>query len=139
MHDNHQSDTIMKIPENIELYEGELATFWFDASGILCAYAKPVERSLEKQINNYEFIRHISGNKKVCLLANATSSKFIDDATRKYIQDEMPKLFKAMAVVSDSAFGKVNTVIFKNLNADTIPIELFAEEAEAIEWLKQYL
>ena len=42
----------MKPPEHVTLFEGELATFWFDEQGILCALSKSTARSLEKQKKN---------------------------------------------------------------------------------------
>ena len=57
-------------PEHVTIYEGELASFWFDENGILCANSKSVPRTLEKQKANYDLVRQITGNRLVCLLAD---------------------------------------------------------------------
>jgi hypothetical protein len=44
-----------------------------------------------------------------------------------------------MAVVSESATGKLITNIFRGLKKDPVAVEMFADEHSAKEWLKQYL
>jgi beta-glucosidase/6-phospho-beta-glucosidase/beta-galactosidase len=121
-----------------KIYEGELATFWFN-DGILYALSKKGNRTLEAQKKNYELIREISKGEKVCMLADASNSSPHDKETREYIEKEMPKLFKAMAVVSSSAVGETITKIFRNLKQDPIPIAIFPDETQAKEWLQQFL
>jgi len=129
----------MKAPDKAALHESELATFWFDEHGILCASIKPVDPTLQKVMAHYELIRVISDDKKVCLLSNSSSAKLLDAETRRFIEDQQLIRFKAIAVLSDNAVGKVNTAIFKNINKQAIPIELFSDEDEARAWLKMHL
>ena len=74
----------MQAPDNVKIYEGELASFWFDEFGILCAVSKKVTRTIEKQKANYALIREITGNKRVCLLADNTVTYIQDEKTREY-------------------------------------------------------
>ena len=128
------------IPGNTDkLYESDLAVFWFEESGILCARTKDVIRTLDKQKRTYELIKQISDNKKVCLLSDTSSSQKVDEEIREYMASEMPKIFTAMAVLSETTIGKVPAIIFLNMNGQPIPIKMFTEETEAREWLKQYL
>jgi hypothetical protein len=129
----------MKPPPDVKIFEGELATFWFDENGILCALSKNTPRTLEKQKKNYEFIREITSNKKVCLLSDTTTSRPQDKETRDYMAGELPKIFKAMAVISGSVLGKLITNTFLVLKKQPIPIKMFSNEAEAKEWLKNHL
>jgi hypothetical protein len=131
----------IKLPESgsTKIFEGELATLWFDENGILCALAKSVPRTLEKQKENYTFIRQITGNKKVCLLSDTTSSRPQDKETRDYMARELPNVFKAMAVISESVTGIFITNVFLTLKRQPIPIKIFSDEKKAKEWLKQYL
>jgi hypothetical protein len=129
----------MHPPVNAKIYEGELASFWFDEDGILCAVSKGVFRTLEKQKANYDFIRKITGNKRVCLLADNTITYTQDDSTREYSATEMPKLFKAMAVMSRTAIGKAASHLFLFFQGQPVPIRNFDNEKEAKEWLRQYL
>ena len=129
----------MKPPANAQTFEGELATFWFDENGILCALAKNTPRSVELQKENYAFIRRITHNKKVCLLSDTSSAAQQDKATRDYAAREMPNVFTAMAVISDSVIGQFATNIFITLKNQPIPIKFFTNEADAKQWLKKYL
>ncbi len=125
-------------PDNAKVYEGELADFWFD-DGILCAVSKMTPRTVEKQKANYDLIRKITGNKRVCLLADNTFTYEQDNATCKYMAAEIPKVFKAMAVLSRTVFGQAVSDTFLYYQGTPVPIKTFKDEKEAREWLKQYL
>ncbi|HXC07076.1 MAG TPA: STAS/SEC14 domain-containing protein [Bacteroidia bacterium] len=127
----------MKAPEKV--IEGELATFWFDESGILCANGKSIARDLDMQKRNFALIREISAGKKICLLSDNTQSQAQDKATRDYTTKELPRLFKAMAIISNSALGLYSVKIFTNFNQQPIPIQFFDTEEEAKAWLRTYL
>jgi hypothetical protein len=129
----------MKPGINDKLYEGELATFWFDENGILCALAKNTIRTLERQKTNYDFIRKITGNKKVCLLSDTSNSSPQDKETRDYIARELPGIFKAMAIISTSTMGEFSANVFIALKDQPIPILFCDTEEKAKEWLKQFL
>lgn len=129
----------MNIPSNAKVIEGELATFWLDENGILCAVAKATERTLQKQKDNYQIIREIAGNKKICLLSDATLAGPMDKETRDYASKELPDVIKAMAVISHSATGTFTSTVFMSLKQEPVPIKLFDNEAEARIWLDNYL
>ncbi len=129
----------MTVPENVNIYEGELATFWLEENGILCAIGKSTTRSLEKQKANFEYIKQITNDKKVCLLTDASSSGPQDTITRAYTAAEMPNRFKAMAVIANSVTGKYIVNLFLTLKSQPVPIKMFTNEQEARKWLKNYL
>jgi len=129
----------MKIPDNTTVFEGELATFWFDENGILYALSKNTPRTLERQKENYQFIKKITGNHKVCLLCDTTNSSLQGKETRDYSATQLPNYFHAMAVISKSAIGKFLTNVFLKLKNQPVPITFFNNEIEAKEWLKKYL
>ena len=129
----------MTPPNNTKVYEGELADFWFDEQGILCAVSKMIPRTVENQEGNYELIRQITGGKRVCLLADNTLTYEQDDTTRRLMANEIPKVFKAMAVISRTVFGKAVSDTFLYYQGSPIPIKTFKEEKEAREWLSQFL
>jgi len=132
---------LMKKPDDLNVYESELATFWFDENGILCSRSKAVTRTVAKQKSTYALIRQITDNRKVCLFSDMRNSALVlqDDKTREYIAREMPKLFIAMAVESESTLEKVGPTIFLNTMNEPIPIRMFSDEHEAKEWLKSFL
>jgi hypothetical protein len=130
--------TKMTHPENSQIYEGELATFWFDENGILCAVSKKISRTMENQKANYALVREITGGKRVCLLADNTETYTQDEITRQYSAQEMPKLFKAMAVISHTVIGRAATHLFLYFHGQPIPIESFDNVEKAKEWLMQF-
>jgi len=130
----------MKPPSNTKTFESELAVFWFDDDGILYAQSKEVkQRTLQMQIDSYEIIKKMSGNKKVCLLADTTSGSTQDREIRDYVAKEMSNVFKAMAVISGSHVGRFIAKLFISLKQPPIPIRMFEKESEAKKWLKQHL
>ena len=129
----------MTPPNNAKVYEGELADFWFDEEGFLCAVSKMVPRTFENQTGNYELIRQITGGKRVCLLEDNTLTYEHDDTTRKLMATEIPKVFKAMAVISRTVFGQAVSDTFLCYQGTPVPIKTFKDEPEARAWLRQYL
>jgi hypothetical protein len=129
----------MKPMGNATVFEGELAFFWFDASGILCALSKDTPRTLERQQKNYVFVKHITGNKKVCLLADTSKTARQDRATREYMAEELPHLFIAIAVISAAIPATFFINLFLALKQQPIPIKFFNSEEKAKAWLKTYL
>ena len=129
----------MNPPENAKIYQGELADFWFDENGILYAVSKAVPRTLEKQKMNYDLIREITGNEKVCLLADNSVTYTQDNHTREYSAKEIPSLFKAMAVISRTSLGKAASFLFQYYEGQPIPIMVFDNEKDARTWLMQYV
>jgi hypothetical protein len=79
------------------------------------------------------------GIKEFGLLADNTATYTQDDATRAYSAEEMPKIFKAMAVISRTALGKAASHLFLYFHGESVPIKNFDNEKEAREWLKQFL
>jgi len=54
----------MKQPDNVKIFEGELATFWVNEKGILYAVAKKTPRTLDKQKENFALINKHMAFKK---------------------------------------------------------------------------
>jgi hypothetical protein len=110
-----------------------------DDEGILCAISKITPRTLKNLKTNYELIRTITGNKRVCLLADNTRTSETDDASKQYMASEIPKLFKAMAVTSKTIFGQAVSDTFLYYYGTPVPIKTFKDVNEAKAWLRQYL
>jgi hypothetical protein len=52
---------------------------------------------------------------------------------------ELPKIFKAMAVVSSTVFGQAVSDTFLYYQGTPVPIKTFKDEIEAKAWLSQFL
>ena len=123
----------------IRIYEGPFSRFWLDEYGILHAQSQNIPRTLQGQKDTTALIGQITGNKKVCMLADTTLASPMDKEVRLYVAREMPSIFNAVAVISSSVLGRFFGNLFVGLKNNLVPMKLFTNEEEAITWLKQYL
>lgn len=130
----------MKVPDNVEVYDTQTSTYWYDENGILCSISKKTDPvSLE---DTKKLLREFKSNlrsEKVCLLIDVTHSGETTREVRDYAAQEFPKFVKAIAMVSDSALGKMLANLFFRIRTQPYPTKMFNNEQEAKEWLKQYL
>ncbi len=130
----------MQAPENVKVYDWHTSVFWFDEDGIFCVISKKSPaQTLEEAKKDIENLMEIIGQKKVCMLVDATNSTESTKELRDYAAVEFPKFIKAMAIVSNSALGKMLANLFFNIKSQPYPTKMFNDENEAREWLKQYL
>ena len=130
----------MEPPKNAKVYDWKTSTFWFDEEGILCTISKKhAPQSLEETIRIIEEFRKLIGDKKVCMLADATNTSESTREVRNYAAIEFPKFIKAIAIISKSAMGKMLANLFFTIKAQPYPTKMFNDEKEAKEWLKQFL
>jgi stage II sporulation SpoAA-like protein len=131
---------MIKVPENVKIFDTKTSTFWFDEDGILYSISKKVKpQSLEETKQLLEEFRSIIGNKKVCMLLDVTNSSESTREVRDYAAEEFPKLVKAIAMVSESALGKMLANLFFRIKTQPYPTKMFNNEQEAKDWLMQYL
>ena len=95
----------MTKPTDRELFEGEIATYWFD-DGILVSLSKSPKRTVENIKANVEFVKRITNNKPVPLLIYLSNSPVPDKETRKYSTQQLPVIYSAMAMVSKPGLAK---------------------------------
>jgi len=129
----------MTPPEDREIFEGEIATYWFDDDGILISLSKSPRRTVANITANIAWVRRITNNKKVPLLIYLSSSPVPDKETRKFATKELPNVYTAMAMVSKPGLAKFIMNFLFNLKPPPIPMKNFSDDKEAQEWLKQYL
>ncbi len=131
---------MIRIPDNANLTEWPTSTTWYDESGILYSvYKKGGQRSLEETKATIESLKKMLSGKKVCILADVTHSSQSSREIRSYAEEELPKFIKAIAMVSDSALGKMLANLFLTIKSHPYPTKMFNTEEEAREWLKRYL
>jgi hypothetical protein len=136
-----QSIAIMdrQAPAGKQVYESDIAQYWFDNNGILISVSKSPRRTVENITSNAKMIKEITNNKPVPLLVYLVKSPVPDKQTRELVNKELPKLYSAMAMVADSALAKlIMNVLFK-LKPAPIPMRSFSDYQQAKEWLKHYL
>lgn len=125
-------------PSNREIFEGAIATYWFEG-GILVSLSKSTRRTVANITDNIALVKRITNNQKVPLLIYLTNSPVPDKATRKFSAEQLPNIYKAMAMVSKPGLAQlIMNVLFK-FKAPPIPMKSFTNDQEAKAWLKQYL
>jgi hypothetical protein len=127
----------MTPPNDRRVYEGEIATYWFE-DGYLVSLSKNPKRTVENITGNVALVKEITGNKKYPLLIYLSNSPVPDKATRKFASEQLPLIYSAMAMVSKPGLSKFIMNILFNLKPPPIPMKSFTDESEAKQWLKQF-
>ena len=117
--------------------KGEIADYWFE-DGILVSLSKSTLRTVESISRNVALVKQITGNKPVPLLIYLANSPIPDKETRKFSTEQLPVIYKAMAMVSKPGLSKFIMNILFALKPPPIPMKSFTDDKEAKEWLKQY-
>jgi hypothetical protein len=128
----------MTPPTDRAIFEGEIATYWFE-DGILVSLSKSTRRTVTNISDNIALVKRISNNQKVPLLIYLTNSPVPDKETRKFSTEQLPNVYKAMAMVSKPGLAQLIMNILFRFNAPPIPMKSFTNDKDAKEWLQQYL
>jgi hypothetical protein len=126
------------LPTDRPVYEGEIATYWFD-DGILVSLSKSPKRTVDLIKSNVALVKKITGNKPVPLLIYLSDSPVPDKETRRYSVEQMPTIYTAMAMVSKPGLAQLIMTILFRLRQPPIPMKNFSNATDAKEWLKQFL
>ena len=130
----------MEIPQNATVIDWPTSIVWFDENGILCAISKKAPpQTLEEAKESMKDFEKLTGGKKVCMLIDITNSPPTSKEMRDYSATELPKIVRALAMISESALGKMIANLFFGLKPPSYPTKMFSNEKDAKEWLKQYL
>ena len=124
----------MTIPTDRPVYEGEIATYWFEDK-ILVSLSKSPKRTVENISGNVALVKKITNNTPVPLLIYLSDSPVPDKATRKFSTEQMPVIYSAMAMVSKPGLAKFIMNILFSLKPPPIPMKSFSDAQEAKEWL----
>jgi len=128
-----------KIPTDRPIIEGEIATYWIDDDGILVSLSKSIRRTVANITNNVALVKQITDNKRVPLLIYLTNSPVPDKETQKVSREQLANIYTAMAMISEPGLAQFIMNLLFRFQRPPIPMKNFTDEAEAKEWLKQYL
>jgi hypothetical protein len=127
----------MTIPTDRPVYEGEIATYWFD-EGILVSLSKSPRRTVASISANVKLVKEITNNTRVPLLIYLCDSPVPDKETRRFSTTQLPIIYSAMAMVSKPGLAQFIMKILFTLKPPPIPMKSFTDDLQAKEWLKQY-
>src|SRR5688572_15498545 len=129
----------MQIPADRPVFEGEIATYWFDDNGILVSLSKSIKRTVANISVNVALVKSLTNNQRVPLLIYLKNSPVPDKETRKFSTEKLPEIYSAMAMVSEPGLASFIIKILFKFKPSPIPMKSFTNEQEAAEWLKQFL
>jgi len=123
--------------DSIQLIKGEIADYKFH-EGILYSYSKAPKRTAKNISDNIALVKEITNNKTVPLLIYLCDSPVPDKETRKFSIEQLPKVYKAMAMVSKPGIAQLIMRVLFKLKTPPIPMKSFSNDVEAKEWLQQF-
>ncbi len=121
------------------LIKGEIADYHYGEDGILYSYSKSTLRTVKNISENIALVKRITGNKIVPLLIYLSDSPVPDKETRRFSTEQLPNVYKAMAMVSKPGLSKLIMNILFRLKTPPIPMKSFTNDREAKAWLEQYV
>ncbi len=131
---------VITIPRNAKVYEFTNSDMWFDEDGILWSVSKKAPpQTIEQARKDIERLKSMIGDNKVCMLADVTHSTEITREMREFAAEELPKITKAIAMVSGSALGRMFANLFFSIKSQPYPVKMFNKVEDARTWLLQYL
>jgi hypothetical protein len=129
----------MERPVDKQIFEGEIADYYFEDNGILVSLSKSPKRTVENISRNVALVKKITGGKPVPLLIYLCKSTIPDKATQKFSTEQLPTIYKAMAMVSKPGLASFIMGLLFKFRTPPIPMKSFTDDKEAKEWLLQYL
>lgn len=116
-------------------------TIILDPSGIAKCYVhKDYFLVLEDARENLETVRQFGNGKLVPVLVDIRDAKGASKECRAYFaSEEAAKIQSACALLVASPLSRLIGNFFIGLNKTKFPTKLFSNEAEAMDWLKNFL
>ncbi len=124
--------------DSIPFIKGEIADYKFH-EGILYSYSKAPKRTVKNISENIALVKQITNNQTVPLLIYLCDSPVPDKETRKFSTEQLPKVYKAMAMVSKPGLAQLIMRILFKLKTPPIPMKSFSNDEDAREGLKQFI
>lgn len=128
---------MVPIPTDRPVTEGEIATYWIE-DGILISLSKSIKRTVPLIRGNVALVQQITHNQPMPLLIYLTNSPVPDRETQKYSTEQLPLIYKAMAMVSEPGLSSFIMGLLFRFQSPPIPMRNFTDVSAAKDWLKQY-
>lgn len=114
---------------------------WMGNDGICRTKTKPKAEITEKEaIENSIAVNSLYRDKNFPLLVDARDIKYIERKAREHFSiGGRGTHVSSFALMVKSPLSRMIGNFFMGLNKPSVPAKLFDKEAEAVEWLKQFL
>lgn len=113
---------------------------WLDEDGVIIAVAESHDiHTLQHAIENTEINKKVSGGTPRPFLIDMNRVKTMSREARAYYAGPEPlQAVTAVAILTNSAVGKMVANFFLSLTKPKVPTMLFTDFSEAKKWLLQY-
>ncbi len=123
-----------------ERFKTRNATIWLGEDGIVRAvYVSGARETIDDAIEDSAMQDRAAQGEKKPILVDMSGLKNMDRGAREYFAKESAKITTAAALLVDTPVSKVLGNLLIGLNRLSHPVKLFTSEAEAIEWLKEFV
>lgn len=128
-------------PEGVEVRERLNDFIWFDDDGVLCSVPKEkmIPQTMEESREEVRKWDEEFGIFKICMINVVNPHAKSTKEQRDYIADIFPKYVKAIALINNSALGRMAINLFIGLRPPSYPLKTFKDYESAKEWVNQYL
>lgn len=134
----HPGALMIPLPSSAPRCESSIAVTWLHPDGLLIAQSKSIQRNVTNITENILAVHGLAGGKPMPLLVYLTSSPMPDKATRRFVNESLPGVYSAMAMVSDSRLSALIMNFLFGLKPPPIPMKSFRDENQAFRWLKAF-
>jgi hypothetical protein len=117
--------------------ENDFVSIWIEDGILHCLYKRGVVMGLEAAIETVELRKKIVRGISYPALAYIKHIKVVSKEARKYFAEEGTVGMTKGALLTDSGFSKVLGNLFLLLDKPKMPVKMFTDKEEAIEWLKK--
>lgn len=125
-------------PEDVDVIERINDFVWQQPNGIWVVVAKEEQRKLTKNefLADLEFWKRKAKGSRIRSISIANPKMSSTKEQRELSEEEIPKIFEAVAIVTDSALGRIVIKIFTNLKPPKgYSLGVFDSYAAAEKWV----
>ena len=122
-----------------EVIENQFASLYVDADGVLVSKVKKDSCTLEELDENYIHLKTIAKGNHVCGFMDGVQLRNFDKDDIAYMEREFPKIYKALAITTNSKLAKIKALFAFRMLQTKIPVRIFSNSSDAKAWLKAFL
>ncbi len=128
----------MKIPENTRVYENSTSTYWFRDEVLYLVAKKVKQPDLAVIEAETEELKQRMGGRTCCAVIDVGQSRNSSPLVREHNSQQFPRMFRAIAFISQSATSRMLANIYLGTKPFDLPVKMCISEQEAEEWIKNY-
>jgi hypothetical protein len=128
----------MQPPDSAEVFETSTSKYWFEGDLLFVISKNGVQPDEETRKKQLEDFKKKIGSQKICAIMDVSNAAPTTKEQREYNTAILPELFKAIAFVIKNPMSRMLTHLYLGVRPLPFPVQMFSDENEAREWIKQY-